>query len=90
MHLVSSQNLTSKYDYDDADDYDVCMHLAGPQALTSKHINSDADADICPCVQSMPVLEAALFAHVPAEDLHRLLVGESHQGLDPFSSGRVL
>ena len=37
-------------------------------------------------MQLMPVLEAALFAKVPAEDLHRLLVGVSHQGsnLGPF------
>lgn len=34
----------------------------------------------------MPVLEAALFAHVPAEDLQLLLVGASQQGsnLGPF------
>ncbi len=34
----------------------------------------------------MPVLEAALYARIPTEDLQRLLVGESQQGsnLGPF------
>ena len=36
----------------------------------------------CCLLQLMPLLEAALFAKVPTEDLQRLLTGESHLG--PF------
>lgn len=37
-------------------------------------------------LQLMPVLEAALYAKLPTEDLQRLLLGESHEGsnLGPF------
>ncbi len=42
----------------------------------------DFASNPCCLLQLMPLLEAALFAKVPTEDLQRMLTGESHLG--PF------